>query len=177
LADGAAFLVLARDGVVANTHAYLTGVGLVADAENDAGMSAEAVIRAMDQAISMREAGRPRIDLVIVHGTGTQTNDQVESEAIASYFRESIPLVTSYKGVLGHPQGASGAVGVALAVECLRRQTVFGTWCGVDPTLALSGHIVQYPQLAELHNILVLSHGTWGVYSAIVVSDENGVKP
>ena len=171
LADGAAFLVLAPEDVGVPI-AYLTGVGLASDATNMAAMSAGTVERVMEDAIREAEPDDSnRIDAIITHGTGTQSNDSAESEAIVNVFGGEMPLVCSYKHVLGHPQGASGAIGVVLAVQALLTQTLFPTIAKdkLDPDLEVSFKVTTEVTKADLAHILVLSHGSWGVYSALVV--------
>lgn len=169
LSEGAAFLVLAREGV-GEPIAYLTGAGLVSDAENMADMNAEGVRRAMVWA--SLEADCPEIDAVFAHGTGTDSNDEAESEAIAHAWVIPPCKVVSYKGVLGHPQGASGAIAVVLAVQALRTQELFATVPPdeLDSGLAIAKSVTTKSGKVELHDIMCLSHGSWGVYSALVVS-------
>ncbi len=171
LADAAAFLLLTQPDLIGwPAIAYLTGAGLAADGVSVAAMTMEGVLSAMEAALD--EAGSPTIDAVFAHGTGTENNDEVESKAIAELWGDHLPKVVSYKGVLGHPQGASGAVGTVLAVEAVHRQQLFGTvaFDDVDPDLAVAGVVTKTAGPADLKNIMVLSHGTWGVYSALIVS-------
>ena len=50
------------------------------------------------------------------HGTSTPLNDAAEAEAIHKVFGETLPPVTSTKGVTGHLIGAAGATE---AIACL----------------------------------------------------------
>ena len=53
-----------------------------------------------------------KIDYLNAHGTGTETNDEVEALAIQKVFGDAgqQPLINSTKGILGHTVGASGAI-------------------------------------------------------------------
>ena len=72
------------------------------------------------------------VDYVNVHGTGTALNDRVETRAVKralGMHAERMPL-SATKSLIGHPQGASGAAGVAATLLGMR-----GGW--VPPTANL----------------------------------------
>lgn len=62
------------------------------------------------------------IQYVNAHGTGTQTNDVIESEVIERVFGEEV-LVNSTKSLIGHTVGASGAIEAAVTALSLKHQT------------------------------------------------------
>src|SRR5690606_24776222 len=70
--------------------------------------------------MAMEDAGvRPEaIDYINLHGTSTQLNDRIETRALKLAFGKSIWDIpaSSTKSMIGHPQGASGAAGVAAAL-------------------------------------------------------------
>ena len=171
LADGAAFLLLVPDGM-GEPLAYLTGAGLASDAAHMAAMTEDGVLRAMAGALT--ESGLTFVDAIIAHGTATQRNDLVEANAINSRWSGlPRPLIASYKGILGHPQGASGAVGAVLAVKALLAQRMFATVSAadIDEELAIGNVVTTVSESVRLRTIMCLSHGTWGVYSALVMSE------
>ncbi len=167
LSDGAAFVVLAREGLYDTAIARLEGAGLVSGAGHVAHMNGDGPYRALSAAIT--EAQNAKLDLIIAHGTGTIVNDAAESDAIARMY-DNPPHVASYKRWLGHPQGASGAIGVVLALEAMERGEVFPTTDVVDPTLAVAPRVTTRPMAGPVQRAAVLSHGTWDVYSALIVS-------
>lgn len=61
------------------------------------------------------------IHYVNAHGTGTQANDEVESEVIGRVFGREV-LVNSTKSLIGHTIGASGAIEALVAVMSLKDQ-------------------------------------------------------
>jgi len=77
--------------------------------------------------IAMHDAGvdSRNIDYVSLHGTSTQLNDRIETKALKLALGDrarSVPM-SSVKSEIGHPQGASGAAGVAatlVAMNCGR---------------------------------------------------------
>ncbi len=126
--EGAGMLVLEslsrarRRG--AHIYALLAGVGFSCDAYHITGMEPEgrgqalAIERALAQACLTPED----VDYICAHGTGTPTNDRVETLAIQRIFKDRtrrVP-VSSIKSMVGHAMGAASAieaVACALAID------------------------------------------------------------
>ena len=81
------------------------------------------IVRCIDTA--MRRAGRSpeEIGYVNYHGTSTVLNDAIESRCVRRFFGAHADRVpgSSTKSMIGHPQGASGAAGVAAAALAIAR--------------------------------------------------------
>jgi 3-oxoacyl-[acyl-carrier-protein] synthase II len=78
--------------------------------------------RAMRLALEDAGVGPNDIDYLNLHGTSTQLNDRIETRAVKLVFGRravSIPS-SSLKSMIGHPQGASGAAGVAVSLLAMR---------------------------------------------------------
>ena len=77
----------------------------------------------MTLALDEAELPPEAIDYVAYHGTSTALNDRVETRAVRLALRRrrarSIPG-SSIKSMIGHPQGACGAAGVAATVLGMR---------------------------------------------------------
>lgn len=125
LGEGAAFFVLERGDAVSSRAvrwATVEGYGLSADAYHETTPHPEGagVARALRSAL--QDAGwRSRdVDFVSAHATGTSNNDRVEWAVIARELGASgrAPAVSGSKAHLGHTQGASGALELALALLC-----------------------------------------------------------
>ena len=124
LAEGAGVLVLESDRVArargAAVYGRVAGHGNHADAHHmtaphPTGLGAA---RSMRAALAMAGIDPPEVDYVCAHGTGTPANDVVEAAAIRDVFgpaADHVP-VSSIKSMLGHAQGAAGAIE---AVACL----------------------------------------------------------
>lgn len=119
--EGAGLLVLepldaaARRG--ARIYAEVKGYGLSCDAHHmtAAHPEGDGAARAMVQAL--RESGlKPEdVNYISAHGTGTPTNDRLETIAVKRLFQEhayNIP-VSSIKSMLGHTMGAASAIEAA----------------------------------------------------------------
>ncbi len=78
--------------------------------------------QAMRLALDDAGLGPDSIDYLNLHGTSTQLNDRIETRAVKLVFGKratSIPS-SSLKSMIGHPQGASGAAGVAASLLAMR---------------------------------------------------------
>ncbi len=64
------------------------------------------------------------IDYINAHGTGTMTNDEIETNVIKSVFSPGVK-VTSLKGFVGHTVGSSALIELALCLGMLKEGTVY----------------------------------------------------
>ena len=116
--EGAAVMVLEPlDAAVARgatIYAEVLGYGASCDSHHmtAAHPQADGAIRAMSAAISQSGLTTADIDYISAHGTGTPTNDRIESLAVRTLFGERAPLVpmSSIKSMLGHTMGAASAI-------------------------------------------------------------------
>ncbi|MGP1716143.1 MAG: beta-ketoacyl synthase N-terminal-like domain-containing protein [Methylophilus sp.] len=97
----------------AHIYAELTGFGASSDGLADMVMpSPEGAARAMKLALAEHQADRPEaaaVDYINAHATSTPVGDVSELEAIKQVFESRIPMISSTKGLSGHPIGASAA--------------------------------------------------------------------
>jgi 3-oxoacyl-[acyl-carrier-protein] synthase II len=126
--EGAAVLVLepydAARARGARIYAEVLGYGVSCDSHHmtAAHPQGDGAVRAMSMA--MRESGVDigQIDYISAHGTGTPTNDRVESLAVRRLFgdrSDAVPM-SSIKSMIGHTMGAASAieaVACALALD------------------------------------------------------------
>ena len=84
--------------------------------------SGEEPARAMALALEDAGVAADEIDYVALHGTSTVLNDRIETRAFKLVFGRRARDVpgSSLKSLIGHPQGASGAAGVATALLAMR---------------------------------------------------------
>ena len=85
--------------------------------------------------LALADAGMPAdaIDYLQYHGTSTELNDRIETRAVKLAFGDHARRLpgSSVKSVLGHPQGACGAAGVAATLLAMRDR-VFPPTINVD---------------------------------------------
>ena len=74
--------------------------------------------------LAMEEAGIPPADVQYInyHGTSTELNDRIETRAVKLAFNGHAYKLpgSSLKSLIGHPQGACGAAGVAATLLAMR---------------------------------------------------------
>ena len=136
MGEGAGMLVLedAERALArgATPLAEIAGFGSSADAfritdiQPDGKGAISAMLQACRQAgINPREPGddgRPQVQYVSAHGTGTQENDRIETLAVKGVFGPLAPKVpfSSVKSVLGHLIQAAGAVELMTCVMAMQ---------------------------------------------------------
>lgn len=76
--------------------------------------------------LALEEAGAPpdAVDYLHYHGTSTELNDRIETRAVKLAFGPHAGRLpgSSLKSMIGHPQGACGAAGVAATLLAMRDQ-------------------------------------------------------
>ncbi len=104
----------------ANILAEITGYGATCDAYHRVRLedTGEEPARAMKMALDDAGYAPEDVDYINLHGTGTQLNDRIETQAVKLAFGKHAPRIpmSSTKSQIGHPQGASGAAGIAAAL-------------------------------------------------------------
>jgi 3-oxoacyl-[acyl-carrier-protein] synthase II len=116
--EGAAVLVLEPlDSAIARgatIYAEVLGYGASCDSHHmtAAHPQADGAIRAMSAALSQSGLTTADVDYISAHGTGTPTNDRIESLAVRTLFGAGAPNVpmSSIKSMLGHTMGAASAI-------------------------------------------------------------------
>jgi len=104
----------------AKIYAEITGYGATCDAYHRVRLAEDGDEPARAMKLALADAGRePKdLDYVNLHGTSTLLNDRIETSALKLAFNghaERIPM-SATKSQVGHPQGASGAAGIAAAL-------------------------------------------------------------
>jgi 3-oxoacyl-[acyl-carrier-protein] synthase II len=128
LGEGAGFWVLESHANACARNvpflAELLGTGLSNDAYHPTAPdpSAKGQVAAMERALADAGAGPTMVDYVNAHGTGTRSNDPVESRAIAKLLgqRAAEVPVSSTKSMIGHCLGGAGALEASATVLAAR---------------------------------------------------------
>lgn len=128
LSEGAWMFVLEREETArergAPIYAELAGYGSTCDAHHRVRLdeSGEEPARAMLLALEEGGARPESVGYLNYHGTSTELNDRIETRAVRLAFGEHAPHLagSATKSMIGHPQGACGAAGVAATLMAFR---------------------------------------------------------
>jgi 3-oxoacyl-[acyl-carrier-protein] synthase II len=129
LGEGAWMFVLEREDRAvargATCYARIESYAATCDAYHRVQMDPDGreIVRCIETALEKAHRRREEIGYINYHGTSTQLNDAVESRCVRRVFgchADRIPG-SSTKSMIGHPQGASGAAGVAATALALTR--------------------------------------------------------
>ena len=176
--EGAAVLVLERLETArtrgARVYAEVAGYSLTCDAHHATSMPPDAsgAVRAMRHALDDAGMRPEEISYISAHGTGTVTNDRLETLAIKTVFGRAayrVP-VSSVKAALGHAMGAASAIEAvvcALAVHSDR----------IPPTLNLEepdpecdlDYVLDGQRLLPVEAALNNAYGFGGCNSSLVL--------
>jgi len=107
----------------ARIYAEVAGYGSTCEAYHRVRLEecGEEPARAMQMAMEEAGIGPAQVDYVNLHGTSTQLNDRIETRAVKLVLGDrahQVPM-SALKSQIGHPQGASGAAGVAAALVAI----------------------------------------------------------
>jgi 3-oxoacyl-[acyl-carrier-protein] synthase II len=99
------------------------GYGSTCDAYHRVRLDPRGEEPARAMALAIQDAGIAKEDIgyLALHGTSTLLNDKIETVAVKLCFGSrayEIPM-SSIKSMIGHPQGASGAAGIASSIMAL----------------------------------------------------------
>jgi 3-oxoacyl-[acyl-carrier-protein] synthase II len=115
----------------AKIYAEIAGYGATCDAYHRVRLDDSGIEPARAMTIALADAGvePEQIDYVNLHGTSTVMNDKIETVAVKIALGDhanSIPM-SATKSQIGHPQGASGAAGVASTLFAMETGTIAPT--------------------------------------------------
>ena len=130
--EGAAMLLLEpKDRAIARgarIYCEVAGYGLSCDAHHmtAAHPQGEGASRAITAAIKQSGIAPEDVDYISAHGTGTPTNDRLETIAVKKTFGDlawKIPI-SSIKSMLGHTMGAASAIEAAVCALAITHQQI-----------------------------------------------------
>jgi len=132
LGEGSWMFVMERESTArargAHIYAEIAGYGSTCDAYHRVRMddSGEEPARAMSLAMKEAQIDPSEVDYVNYHGTSTDLNDRIETRAVKLAFGKNATKLagSATKSMIGHPQGACGAAGVAATLMAFRDDTI-----------------------------------------------------
>jgi 3-oxoacyl-[acyl-carrier-protein] synthase II len=115
----------------AKIYGELAGYGSTCEAYHRVRLEecGEEPARAMHMAMEEAGISPEEIDYVQYHGTSTELNDRIETKAMKIAFGQQAYKLpgSSLKSIIGHPQGACGAAGIAATLLAMRDGVVHPT--------------------------------------------------
>lgn len=108
----------------AKIYAEITGYGSTCEAFHRVRLAecGEEPARAIQLALEESRIAPEDVDYVNLHGTSTQLNDRIETRALKLALNNHAAKtpMSALKSQIGHPQGASGAAGLAATLVAMR---------------------------------------------------------
>ncbi len=107
----------------ATIYAEIAGYGSTCDAYHRVRLADTGIEPARAMTLALDDAGvsPDAVEYVNLHGTSTELNDRIETKAVKLALGEhayAVPM-SATKSQIGHPQGASGAAGIAATLLAL----------------------------------------------------------
>ena len=86
----------------------------------------EGAARAMEMALKMAKVDKDKVDYINAHGTSTNLNDKLETQAIKTVFEDHAHNIniSSTKSMTGHLLGAAGAIEAIAAIIAINKGVV-----------------------------------------------------
>ena len=170
ISEAAAFALLERAPCGAETSGIeLLGVGESSDAYHMSSPHPEGIgaRAAMIQALSSAGLAADQIDYINLHGTGTQSNDSSESQAVSGLFAADTAC-SSTKGATGHALGAAGALEAVICALSLQHQFIPAGLNVTQLEPALGIRYLSKNRTARLTRVLSNSFGFGGTNCSLV---------
>jgi len=158
----------------AKIYAEITGYGATCDAYHRVRLEESGNEPARAMKLALADAGRrpEEVDYVNLHGTSTVLNDRIETSALKLALNGqaiSTPM-SATKSQIGHPQGASGAAGLAAAL-CAMHTGIIPPTINLDepdPQCDLD-YVANQGRVAEVRVALCNCIGFGSKNSALVI--------
>ncbi|MFC8527832.1 beta-ketoacyl synthase N-terminal-like domain-containing protein [Nocardia sp. NPDC057227] len=176
MGEGAVAVVLRRAGDH-RRHARVRGVSMNCDARHATAPDGASIRDVIADAHERARVAAADIDLVMLHGSGTQLNDAVEASVLTDVFGAlaNPPAMTAIKSMTGHTLGGSGLLSLTMASVAMRRGSVPPILGLTDPiaeaaTLNLTRELVRADlTIAQIdafgfggiNAVAVIEKGTW----------------
>jgi 3-oxoacyl-[acyl-carrier-protein] synthase II len=139
----------------ARVYAEVAGYGLSCDAHHMTGSHPEGAgaARAMELALSQSGVEPAEVSYISAHGTGTDTNDRIETMAVRSIFADHADRtpISSIKSMIGHTMGAASAIEAAVCAMAITTDMIPPTMNYEEPDPECDLDVV--PNEARQHRV------------------------
>ena len=126
--QGAVFAVFESGRIAKAAHARLLGAGMGSEVSTNAigqREDGQGFVNAAVQAFKSAQLTPIDIGVVKTHGTGTESNNKAEKNALMRMFDTPFQA-TSYKQHIGHTMGASGLLETCMMIDDLKKGLIRG---------------------------------------------------
>ncbi|HEY6930074.1 MAG TPA: beta-ketoacyl-[acyl-carrier-protein] synthase family protein [Thermoanaerobaculia bacterium] len=160
----------------AHIYGEIRGYGATCDAHHRVRLDETGEEPARAMSLALEEAGLPveAIGYLAYHGTSTELNDRVETRAARLAFGRTAERLpgSSVKSMIGHPQGACGAAGLAATLLGMRDGFLPPTINLENPDPACDlDYIANEARSVSIEHALCNTIGFGSKNSALVVSN------
>lgn len=155
-------------------YAEIAGYGSTCDAYHRVRLEENGVEPARAMSLAIADAGLSPSDIeyVNLHGTSTELNDRIETQAVKTAFGDhayKIPM-SATKSQIGHPQGATGAAGLGATLLALNEGVLPPTINLDEPDAACDlDYVPNSSRSAQIGTVLCNCIGFGSKNSALVL--------
>jgi len=178
LGEGAGILILEEleHALKRNAHIYaeVAGYGTASDAYHMVAIDSdrEASVRAIRMALKDADIKPEEVDYIHAHGSGTPSGDEGETIAIKKVFGEHAYRigVSSTKSMLGHTQGAAGALEAIACTLAIEHNLIPPTinYEHPDPRCDLD-YVPNKPRYARVNVVMLNCFGFGGKNAVLII--------
>jgi len=151
----------------ARIHAELAGYGAGSDGADMVSPSIEGATCTMQ--LALEDAGMTTVDYINAHATSTKAGDISELQSIRAAFGDRVPLISSTKGLTGHPIAAAGVHEAIYSLLMLEQGFLAG--CAhvdePDPGIADLTVLLQ-TRLQTIDSVMSNSFGFGGTNASLI---------
>jgi 3-oxoacyl-[acyl-carrier-protein] synthase II len=154
-------------------YGELLGYGIASDGYSVAIPHPEGIGGILATKIALKMAGvKPQeVDYINAHGTGTPTNDRMETKIINTIFKNqgNNVLVSSIKSMIGHCMGAASAIEACASALTVERDIIPPTINYNEPDPYCDINIVANKPIKKKVNIMISNSFAFGGSSTAIV--------
>jgi 3-oxoacyl-[acyl-carrier-protein] synthase II len=110
----------------AKIYAEIVGYHTAGSGEHVSQSNRESIVHCLRESLASAGLSPADVDYISAHGTATRHGDEVEAQAIAEVFGDTVP-VSSLKGYIGHTLGASGALDLIVSLAVMEKGVIYPT--------------------------------------------------
>lgn len=174
IGEAAATVILSKSKQIFKEDTFqILGGATRNDANHISGPSrtGEGLFRAIKAGLSAANVGEEELDYVCSHGTATNYNDEMESQAFQRAGLLSVPM-NSLKAYFGHTLGAAGILETAIGMQSMRNSLLVKSLGFFQIGTTHQMNVISQNEQRELNTIIKTGSGFGGCNSSVVVSSK-----